>query len=256
MSDRSGNRVDRRTFLVGLAGAVSVQAQTADKVGQQDPRFIAIRVDSKVSTIRLFHRDESGELLGRFENLERFVARNGLRVTCAMNAGMYHADYSPVGLLIVDGQAQSPVNRDDGDGNFFLKPNGVFLIDDKGPAILETEEYVAANRAPRIATQSGPLLVRRGVLHPAIRQESISRKIRNAVGVAGSDVWFVISEAPVNFHEMAVYLRDRLGCQDGLYLDGVVSSLSVPGEHNVESGVALGPMLAVVEQVETARKPD
>ncbi len=37
-------------------------------------------------------------------------------------------DLSPVGLLVEDGRTLSPVATGDGAGNFFLKPNGIFMI--------------------------------------------------------------------------------------------------------------------------------
>lgn len=99
----------------------------------------------------------------------------------------------------------------------------------------------------RIATQSGPLLVRNGVLHPAINAASTSRLLRNGVGISGDTVIFVISEQPVNFYEIATYFRDELHCPDALYLDGVVSSLYSTDLQRNDSTVDLGPIIGVVQ---------
>jgi uncharacterized protein YigE (DUF2233 family) len=160
---------------------------------------------------------------------------------------MYHRDFSPVGLFVADGQESSPLNQDDGRGNFFLKPNGVFLVSSSGPRVVETSKYPAVSKDVRLATQSGPMLVTNGGIHPAFDPKSSSRLIRNGVGVSGNIVYFVISENPLTFHEFAVYFRDELHCEDALYLDGVVSGIYSADARRSDRRAALGPMLGIVE---------
>ena len=165
----------------------------------------------------------------------------------AVNAGMYHEDFSPVGLFVRDGREESPLNLADGVGNFFRKPNGVFLVSDAGPRVVEASEYPAlAKSGVRLATQSGPLLLRHGVLHPALIPNSDSRKIRNGVGVSGHTAIFVLSETPVNFYDFALYFRDVLHCRDALYLDGTVSALYSKALRRNDFVRELGPILGVV----------
>ena len=46
-----------------------------------------------------------------------------------MNAGMFEADGTPGGMVRRRGQNRSRgPNLDQGEGNFFLKPNGVFAL--------------------------------------------------------------------------------------------------------------------------------
>lgn len=195
----------------------------------------------------LFLRDDSGQVFNRFDNLNRWLATRNQRLRFAMNAGMYEPDFSPVGLLVQDGRQISPLNLADGSGNFYLKPNGVFLISNNGPKVVESVEYPSLSDSVRLATQSGPLLLRNGRIHPEFNPASTSRFIRNGVGVVGDTAIFVISEVPVSFHELASYFRDSLHCSDALYLDGVVSSL-----YSMEMGrndfvTNLGPIIGVVE---------
>lgn len=211
------------------------------------PRFTTIRVDVRTERVELFLRDDAGRTFNRFDRLRSWLAGRNERLRFAMNAGMFHPDLSPVGLLVQDGRQVSPLNLSDGDGNFFLKPNGVFFVSESGPRIVETTEYPALARGVRLATQSGPLLVRNGVLHPAINAESTSRLLRNGVGISGDTVMFVISEQPVNFYELATYFRDELRCPDALYLDGVVSSLYSTDLQRNDSTVDLGPIIGVVQ---------
>ena len=212
-----------------------------------NPRFTTIRVDIRTDRLELFLRDDAGRAFGHFDRLNTWLAGKNKRLRFAMNAGMFHPDLSPVGLLVQDGQQVSPLNLSDGAGNFFLKPNGVFFVSNAGPGIVESSEYPALAKSVRLATQSGPLLVRNGELHPAIGAASTSRLLRNGVGVSGNTIIFVISEQPVSFYEMAVYFRDELDCPDALYLDGVVSSLYSADLGRNDSKTDLGPIFAVVE---------
>jgi uncharacterized protein YigE (DUF2233 family) len=159
---------------------------------------------------------------------------------------MYEADASPVGLLVVDGVQKSALNLGSGAGNFFLKPNGVFLIDAAGPRVVESSAYAVGARGVRLATQSGPLLLTDGRVNPAFRPGSTSRLIRNGVCAKGRTAYFAISNVPVNFHEFALFFRDVLQCRDALYLDGVVSSLHSAALGRSDDLTELGPMLAVV----------
>jgi uncharacterized protein YigE (DUF2233 family) len=211
------------------------------------PRFTTIRVDVRTERVELFLRDDAGRTFNRFDRLKSWLAGRNERLLFAMNAGMFRPDLSPVGLLVQDGRQVSPLNLSDGDGNFFLKPNGVFFISESGPRVVESSEYPALARGVRLATQSGPLLVRNGVLHPAFNAASTSRLPRNGVGVSGDTAIFVISEQPVNFYELATYFRDELHCTDALYLDGVVSSLYSADLQRNDSTADLGPIIGVVQ---------
>jgi uncharacterized protein YigE (DUF2233 family) len=214
--------------------------------GVARPRFTAIRVDVRTDRVELFLRDDAGRAFNRFDRLKSWLAGRNRRLLFAMNAGMFRPDFSPVGLLVQDGRQVSPLNLSEGDGNFFLKPNGVFFISESGPRIVESTEYPALAGGVRLATQSGPLLVRRGVLHPTINAESTSRLPRNGVGISGDTIIFVISEQPVNFYEFATYFRDELRCPDALYLDGVVSSLYSADLQRNDSTADLGPIIGVI----------
>jgi uncharacterized protein YigE (DUF2233 family) len=211
------------------------------------PRFTTIRVNVRTERIELFLRDDAGRTFNRFDRLSSWLASRNKRLRFAMNAGMFRPDLSPVGLLVQDSQQVSPLNLSDGAGNFFLKPNGVFFISESGPHIVESTEYPALARGVRLATQSGPLLVRNGLLHPALNAASTSRLVRNGVGISGDTIMFVISEQPVNFYELATYFRDELHCPDALYLDGVVSSLYSTDLQRNDSRADLGPIVGVIQ---------
>lgn len=229
-------------LLCVFAGLLSSASGAAPDAG-----FTVVRVDTRHDRLQIFLRDDDGRPYGSFRRLEDALNQQHRRLRFAMNAGMYHADFSPVGLLVQDGRLIAPLNTDDGAGNFFLKPNGVFFIDRSGPHIVETFAYPAAAQDVVLATQSGPLLLLDGRIHPVFDPESKSRLIRNGVGICGTETIFAISEKPVNFHEFASFFRDGLGCSDALYLDGTISSLYSSELRRNDARAKLGPIIAIVD---------
>jgi uncharacterized protein YigE (DUF2233 family) len=215
--------------------------------GSSLPIFSTFGFNARRDHIEIFLRDDSGRAFNTFDRLAAWLAGRNRRLRFAMNAGMYQTDFSPVGLLVRDGRRLSRLNVADGTGNFYLKPNGVLLVGESGARIVETSEYPGVARGVRLATQSGPLLVRNGRFHPGINPASTSRLVRNGVGVAGDSLFFVISEVPVTFYELASYFRETLHCPDALYLDGVVSGLYSPALDRNDHRADLGPIIAVVE---------
>lgn len=210
--------------------------------------FTVCRVDVRKEHLDLFHRDSQGQPFKRFDRLVADLQSQNRKLVFAMNAGMFHPDFSAVGLFVSGGQQLVPLNTANGDGNFFLKPNGLFLLTDQGARVIETSEYPELPEHVVLATQSGPLLVRAGKLHPAIREGSESRLVRNGVGVPSPGIAiFVMSEAPVNFYEFATFLRDQLHCPDALFLDGTLSSIYAPALQRNDFRMDLGPIIGVTE---------
>lgn len=195
--------------------------------------------------IELFLRDRAGATLGQFERVRDAVQERGRRLVFAMNAGMYHEDRSPVGLYVEHGRELSRLSTADGPGNFSMKPNGVFYVTKKSAGVLETKAF--ARRKPKtiFATQSGPMLVIDGKLHPRFLKRSTSRHRRNGVGVKGDSVIFVLADDPVTFYQFARVFRDVLKTPNALYLDGVISRLYAADINRNDFGFSLGPIVAV-----------
>jgi len=166
-----------------------------------------------------------------------------------MNAGMYHADRAPVGLYLEDGKAQSGIVTSDGPGNFGLLPNGVLCLTETTAQVYETYAYVARAPVCRDASQSGPMLVIDGALHPRFIPGGTSKHIRNGVGTSadGSTAVFAISNKPVNFDSFGRLFRDHLQLPNALYFDGNISRLFAPAIGRDDFGFQLGPMVAVFE---------
>ncbi len=225
--------------------ALALEFSNVEFVGK---RFTVCRVKISKDRLQLFHRDETGQPFKRFDRLAKWLEPRHQKLTFAMNAGMYHADFSAVGLFVAESRQAAPLNTANGKGNFFLKPNGVFAITATGARVIDSTECPKLHEPAILATQSGPLLVRGGKLHPAFNADSKSRLLRNGVGVPSPDtVIFVISEVPVNFHEFATFFRDALHCPDALFLDGTVSSLYSRELKRNDSHADLGPIIAITE---------
>ena len=106
------------------------------------------------------------------------------KVAFAMNGGMFDENGEPIGYYVEGGQRVHTLNRNQGGGNFHLMPNGVFYGTGSEWHVRTTEDFAAnVDERPEFATQSGPMLVIDGNLHPAFDADGESRKTRNAVGV-------------------------------------------------------------------------
>lgn len=172
------------------------------------------------------------------------------RVVFAMNAGMFDDSGKPIGYYVKDGERGHELNRNDGAGNFHMKPNGVFFGTGGKWRVMTAEDfYSKVGDRPDFGTQSGPMLLIDGKLHPEITDDGPSRTIRNGVGVDGAGrAHFVISEDAVSFGKLARYFRDVLKTPNALYLDGAVSGLWDPSDGRMNARAPIGPMIVVEER--------
>ena len=135
----------------------------------------------------------------------------------------------------------------DGPGNFGLLPNGVFCLTADKALVVEARAFAADPPACRFATQSGPMRVIDGKLHPRFLEGSDSLHVRNGVGVTENGrMLAVISDRPVNFHRFGRLFRDVLKTPNALFLDGKVSRLFAPALGRHDLGFPMGPILGVV----------
>ncbi|WP_417728647.1 phosphodiester glycosidase family protein [Roseovarius sp.] len=235
-------------LAVGL-GAGAAQAAECRKDQFEGQSYTVCQVDMVRDEIGLFLRDrDTGTLLGSFGAVEDMLKAEGKALAFAMNAGMYHADRSPVGLYIEAGQELRGLVTSDGPGNFGLLPNGVFCIREDRVDVIESLRFAQERPECRDASQSGPMLVIDGALHPRFLVESDSRYIRNGVGTTenGQQAWFVISDNALNFHSFGRFFRDYLKVPQALYFDGKISRLYAPGLGRSDIGFPLGPMVGAV----------
>nr|WP_238941270.1 phosphodiester glycosidase family protein [Jannaschia sp. Os4] len=226
--------------LLAFLGAPAAAEEACRGVEHRGKPFTVCSADLSEHRIDLHLRDAAGAVLGEFAALPGDTL-------FAMNAGMYHPDRRPVGLYVEDGAEAARIVTSHGPGNFGMLPNGVFCIGDDAARVIESRAYAADPPACRDATQSGPMLLIDGAVHPRFIADSTFTNLRNGVGVSpdGGLAHFAISDRPVTFHEMATLFRDELGVRDALYFDGRVSRLFAPGIGRDDPGRRMGPIVAV-----------
>jgi len=233
-------------FGAGLT-ACNTAARSCTDVSFENLPFTLCRA-SLSSDVRLFLKDETGELYRTFNSLKSDLKKSNRQLVFAMNGGMYHADRDPVGLYIENGVELSKLNTNEGPGNFHLLPNGVFWMGEQSTGVTRADDFDPAG--VRYATQSGPMLVINNALHPAFQAKSTSLRIRNGVGqTADGKVYFVKSEVPVNFHTFARFFRDELKTPNALFLDGTVSKLYSEDLDRNDRGQDMGPIIGLIEAV-------
>lgn len=235
-------------FLI-CAGAASA-GEACRKLQHLGDSYTVCAFDPATDDIQLFQNDRTGKPYGSFRALENDLRQDRIYVRFAMNGGMYLDDQSPVGLFIENGRELKAINTNKGWGNFHLLPNGIFYLLPGRAGVMESKAFAASGIKPFYATQSGPMLVVDGKLHPSFLADSTSLKTRNGVGVAkDGKVVFAISDGPVRFHDFATLFRDELGCANALFLDGSISSLDIPEWQRRDGLFPLGPIIAVTEML-------
>lgn len=237
---------------VGMLVAMALPSGAAqcERVDHDGQGYVLCQVKAaQEPALRLFQDGPDGAPLRNFANVRRTLDE-GQTLSFAMNAGMFHADYRPVGLLVVDGAELSPIVTGASRDNFGMLPNGVFCTGGAQPfQVIESVSFAETRPDCRLASQSGPMLVIDGDLHPRFLADSDSRYIRNGVGVSpdGQIAWFAISNRPVTFHEFGRFFRDGLGVRDALYFDGSISRLYAPSVNRADFGRSMGPIIGLVE---------
>ena len=208
--------------------------------------------------IDLYWRDSNGTQYRDFAALQAALMSESKTIRFMMNAGIFEPDGVPTGLLVINGKTQHDINTREGEGNFYLQPNGVFWVDSTGAHITSTKEYVALEPAPRIAIQSGPLLLRRSRINPVFKSESENRLHRNGVGIRKDGaVLFAITDFDQakhpNLHEFATHFMEQ-GCTDALFLDGDLSEMVTDVKERLPAGNRYGAIFAVTEETNRAQQ--
>ena len=202
------------------------------------------------------HHNSSGLLQPIRFTLNQLIAQD-IQPVFIMNAGMYNEDGSPVGLLIQENRQINPldINQATIPDNFHMYPNGVFYMHDHKFFVSQTSEFRKLDPDFRsdiqYGTQSGPMLVINGKIHPKFTFLSKNTNIRNGIGVIkdgqNEKAVLVISEGKVNLYEFALLFQFLFKCDNALYLDGAISKAYFTKNGNADGslGGSLGPTLSV-----------
>lgn len=210
--------------------------------------------DPEKTAISTILSPENGSPFRSLAALEQSIGADN--VVFAVNAGMFDGEGKPIGYYVENSNRLTELNRADGTGNFFSKPNGVFFGTNGNWRVLSADQFFATVKdRPQFGTQSGPMLVIDGELHPDIQEDGPSKAIRNGVGIDEQGrAHFVISEAPLSFGKFARFYRDELKVKNALFLDGNVSALWDPAKGRQDSGSPIGPMIVVSRKAGPAQE--
>jgi uncharacterized protein YigE (DUF2233 family) len=245
--------IARAALLVGLAAGLTVTAAwggMARRVAFQGHTFDTFTVDLAADPLAVYFKDGKNRYRSISAVRER-LKRQGRKLVFAMNGGIFEPSHEPSGLYVEHGTEVHPLNLQSGKGNFFLKPNGVFVLAGGHGWIVESGRYAALAKRVEVsyALQSGPLMMGQGKLHPGFLADATSVNIRNGVGMlsAGRAV-FAISNQPVTFRQFALFFKDKMNCSDALYLDGSISRMYAPDLGRVDLGGDFATIIGVADR--------
>jgi uncharacterized protein YigE (DUF2233 family) len=235
-------------MFVGESEAISAEYKN---ITFHKTPFTVAKIDLKKDTLRLFWKNpNTGKPFISIEALQKWLKETGYQLEMATNAGIYEIGNAPLGLYIENSQVLIPFNQNQGQGNFYLKPNGIFVMGDKKASILESSQLPSVKWPIHFATQSGPLLLMNREIHPAFSKNSANKVIRNGIGISSDhQVVIAISNAPVTLYEFALLFRDYLKCDDALYLDGVISKMFIHKLYRIEKQGNFAALFGVITPI-------
>ncbi|MEJ0033653.1 MAG: phosphodiester glycosidase family protein [Bacteroidota bacterium] len=237
-------------FVVGLLVSIGAHAQDSlfRTITFNNNRYFVADIDLKKYNIGLFNKLDVKHSQDDFASIDSVT---GKKLVLIVNGGMFQKDLRPLGLYVSSGKTYMNVKRDtSGYGNFYMQPNGIFILDKNSKATVITTKEYSEKSVVTLATQSGPMLVTRGVINSHFTPGSSNLNIRNGVGInKQGHVVLVISEDQVNFYDFAKLYRDQLGCKSALYLDGVVCQYYSPELHQApRQTIPLGVFIVVTKK--------
>ena len=211
---------------------------------EKTPTIHGYEVNLKQEKIELVWKNDKGHFYSNFRN----VLEEDSTCKLLMNAGMYTKAQAPLGLYIEDSVVKHKLNKTQtAYGNFYMQPNGVFYIENDSCKVIQTKDFKQTKNIA-YATQSGPMLVINGKLHPKFMKGSSNKYVRNGVGILpNGNPLFAISAEPINFYDFATFFKNK-GCKNALYLDGSVSRAYIPSKNLLDKGGKFGVMIKVAKK--------
>ena len=215
----------------------------------EDERITAHVLDLKKDELHFYLKDKKGTIFKTFGNLNRWLAKEDKELVFAMNGGMYMENSMPLGLYVEKGKIIRKTNRvQHAYGNFYMQPNGVFFITKKKNAYIKPSRNFHFKSYVNYATQSGPMLVIKGKIHPMFKKGSRHVHIRNGVGVLpDGKLLFAISDERITFYDFAEFFKKN-NCKNALYLDGAISRMYLPPKYDYFGYSRFGVIIAEVKE--------
>src|SRR5579863_8621734 len=124
-------------LFVAMPAARPADSAPCSAITEADHHYTICTFDVRKTALRLFLAGSDGKPYGSFAAVADALKSQGDSLLFAMNAGMFGADFRPVGLYVEGGHQLRGANTRGGFGNFHMKPNGVFYFDRAGAGIME-----------------------------------------------------------------------------------------------------------------------
>ena len=212
-------------LLSGIAFSDSFQLNETQIVGKS-ALIAQIHLKDADLQLGLYWKDEKGRALKTFEALQNWMHSRKKSLLFAANAGIYRdtPTFAPVGLHVEKGSARTRLSFATGCGNFCWY-SGVFFIEENRAYIKLREEVRTHDFSrTRLALQSGPLLMRSGVMQGTWSSASynLNRSAVCTTSRAGEVLMILVMDA-TNLKQFFSALEEA-GCKDALFLDGAVSA--------------------------------
>lgn len=213
--------------------------------------ILSVIINPAEQQLAFYWKDKNGRTYANVKGLKSALAKENKELIFAMNGGMYLKDRSPQGLYIEKGKTLKKPNLvQHAYGNFYLQPNGIFYLTDDDKAVVCTTDNFEDQGNICYATQSGPMLVIDGKLHPKFTQGSANVHIRNGVGILpNGNILFAMSKETINLYDFASYFEQQ-GCKNALYLDGFVSRMYLPAKNWEQVEGNFGVIIGEVREIQ------
>lgn len=230
-------------FILGLLFSAAIYRHSS--IIKEEKPFVIYEHNLQENELQFYWKNGEDKPFKTIKKLKEAVEAEGNTLLFAMNGGMFLKDYSPQGLFIQNGKTWVKLDTSSGEKNFYMKPNGVFyLTNDHKAVVCKTEDF-PQNDSILYATQSGPMLVINGEIHPNFTEGSKNLYVRNGVGILeNGDILFAMSKKEVNFYDFASYFK-QAGCKNALYLDGFVSRTYLPEKKWIQTEGNLGVIIGI-----------
>lgn len=247
--------IEKKKILIDLSNAIDEPGKLIVKGAEYRFYIAQLNLDKVV-----VHNNPNPGRGQTLRDVKTRLEKQNEQVLMVVNGGMYTPAFGAQGLLVENKKQVNKLDtlKPNNDLNFYMQPNGVFLVDSTGFNIVRTDDYklkyLKANKLPQFATQSGPMLIADNFKNKKFRQGSKNFYIRNGIGIINNrKIVFIIADTPVNFYEFSSVFENVFGCKTALYLDGAISEMFIDeklsGFKNLrESGRTFGPVISITRQ--------
>jgi uncharacterized protein YigE (DUF2233 family) len=220
---------------------------SCDKKVAHDDDFVIFEVNPEIEHVSFHWKDTDGTILKSISRLKHKAERNNKKLKFAANSGMFNINNVPKGLYIENFKILKKLDTLSGEGNFYLRPNGVFYLTKNNRAGIIESKAFGYDSNFKYATQSGPVLIINKKINPIFKKDSKNTNIRNGVGILkNGNIVFIMSKVEVNFYNFASAFKN-VGCERALYLDGFVSRTYYPEKNWIQEDGNFGVMIGVTE---------